>query len=77
MKIQLALERRAVADAEAESEVLRKRHREAEAESQQLRRALQDALRKREELEEEIENLRQSWLRNGIDNSRSEGAGPS
>ena len=75
MKIQLAFERRAVADAEAESEVLRKRRREA-AESQQLRRALQDALRKREELEEEIENLRQSWLRDGIDNPRSEGAGP-
>ena len=33
VKIQLALERKAVADAEAESEVLRKRHREAEAES--------------------------------------------
>ena len=48
-----------------------------EAESQQLRRVLQDALQKREELEVEIENLRQSWLKNGIDNSRSEGAGPS
>ena len=66
----------AVADAEAESEVLRKRRREAEAESQQLRRALQDTLWKRGELEEEIENLRQSWLRDGVDNSRSEGAGP-
>ena len=76
LKIQLAYEQQAVADAEAESEVLRKRHREMEAESQQLHRALQDALRKREELEGEIENLRQSWLRDGIDNSRSEGAGP-
>ena len=76
VKIQLALERQAVADAEAKSEVLRKRHREAEAESQQLRRALQDALRKREELEEAIENLRQSWLRDGVDNPRSGGAGP-
>ena len=44
VKIQLALERWAVADAEAESEVLRKRRREAEAESRQLRRALEDAL---------------------------------
>ena len=76
VKIQLALERKAVADAEAESEVLRKWHREAEAESQQLRRALQDELRKRGELEEAIENLRQSWLRDGVDNPRSEGAGP-
>ena len=33
VKIQLALERWAVTDAEAESEVLRKRRREAEAES--------------------------------------------
>ena len=60
LKIQLAYEQQAVADAEAESEVLRKRHREAEAESQRLHRALQDALQKRGELEEEIENLRQS-----------------
>ena len=76
VKIQLALERRAVANAKAESKVLRKRHREAEAESQRLRRTVQDALQKREELEGEIENLRQSWLRDGVDNSRSEGAGP-
>ena len=76
MKIQLALERKAVADAEAESEVLRKWCREAEAESRQLRQALQDTLRKREELEEAMENLRQSWLRDGGDNPRSEGAGP-
>nr|XP_010923882.1 trichoplein keratin filament-binding protein-like [Elaeis guineensis] len=36
VKIQLALERKAIADAEAESEVLRKRCREAEAESRHL-----------------------------------------
>ncbi|XP_073104026.1 uncharacterized protein [Elaeis guineensis] len=47
LKIQLAYEQRAVADTEAESEVLRKRRREAEAESQRLRRALQDALQRR------------------------------
>ena len=76
VKIQLALERRAIVDTEAESGVWRKRCREAEAESQRLRRAVQDALQKREELEGEIENLRQSWLRDGVDNSRSEGAGP-
>ena len=74
LKIQLAYEQRAITDAEAESEVLRKRHREAETESQQLRRALQDALQRRRELEEEIENLKQSWMRGGADNSRSEGA---
>ena len=33
LKIQLAYEQRAVMDMEAESEVLRKRHREVEAES--------------------------------------------
>ena len=54
LKIQLAYEQRAVTDAEAESEVLRKRHREAETESQQLHRALQDALQRRRELEEEL-----------------------
>ena len=74
MKIQLAYEQQSVTDVEAESEILRKRHREAETESQRLRRALQDALLKRRELEEEIENLRQSWMRGGADNSRSEGA---
>ncbi|XP_073107707.1 uncharacterized protein [Elaeis guineensis] len=76
VKIQLALERKAVADAEAESEVLRKRRREAEAESRHLRQTLQDTLRKKEELEEAVENLRQSWLRDGGDHPRSEGAGP-
>ena len=74
MKIQLAYEQQAITDAEAESEVLRKRRREAETESQQLRRALQDALLKKRELEEEVENLRQSWIRGEADNSRSEGA---
>ena len=53
MKIQLAYEQQAVTDVEAESEVLRKRRREVEAESQRLRRALQDALLKKGELEEE------------------------
>ena len=74
LKIQLAYEQQSVADAEAESEVLRKRRREVETESQRLRQALQDALLKRRELEEEIENLRQFWMRGGADNSRLEGA---
>ena len=76
MKIQLAYEQQSIADVEAESEVLRKRRREVETESQRLRRALQDTLRKRKELEEAMENLRQSWLRDEVDNPRSEGAGP-
>ena len=76
MKIQLALERKAVADAEAESEVLRKWHREAEAESRRLRQALQDMLQKKEELEETVGSLRQSWLGDGGDHHRLEGAGP-
>ena len=67
-------EQQAVKDAEVESEVLRKRHREAENESQRLRRALQDVLLKKRELEEEVENLRQSWIRGEADNLRSEGA---
>ena len=74
MKIQLAYEQQAVTDAEAESEVLRKSHREVETESQRLHRALQDALLKKGELEEEVENLRQSWIEGGVGNSRSEGA---
>ena len=40
LKIQLVYEQQAVKDAEAKSEVLRKRHREAENESQRLHRAL-------------------------------------
>ena len=76
VKIQLGLERKAVADAEAESEVLRKWHREAEAESRRLRQALQDVLRKTEELEETVESLRPSRLRDAGGDSRSEEAGP-
>ena len=76
VKIQLALERKAVADAEAESEVLRKWRREAEAESRRLRQALQNILQKKEELEETVESLRQSWLGDGGDHPRLEGAGP-
>ena len=60
LKIQRACEQQAVKDVEAKSEVLRKRCREAENESQRLRRALQDVLLKKRELEEEVENLRQS-----------------
>ena len=77
VSIQLALERRAVADAEAESEVLRKRHREVEAESRQLRRWLEDVLQKKEELKRDKKKLRQSWLKDGADSSKSEGEGPS
>ena len=74
LKIQLAYKQRAVTDAEVKSEVLRKRCREAETERQRLRRALQDALLKKGELEEEVKNLRQSWIEGGVGNSRSEGA---
>ena len=76
VKIQLGLERKAVADAEAESEVLLKWHREAEAESRRLRQALQDMLQKKEELEEMVETLRQSWSGDGGDHPRLEGAEP-
>ena len=76
VKIQLGLERKAIADAEAESEVLQKWHREAEAEVRRLRQVLQDVLRKKEELEETVESLRPSWLRDAGGDSRSEEAGP-
>ena len=74
MKIQLAYKQQSVTDVEAESEVLRKRHREAENERQRLHQMFQDMLLKKRELEEEVENLRQSLIRSEADNSRSEGA---
>ena len=46
------------------------------AEDRRLRQALKDMLRKKEELEETVESLRQSWLRDGGDNPRSEDARP-
>ena len=76
VKIQLGLERKAVVDAEAESEVLRKWRRDAEAESRRLRQAFQDILQKKEELEETVESLRPSWLGDGGDHPRLEGAEP-
>ena len=76
MKIQLAYEQQAVTDAEAESEVLRKRCREAENESQWLHRRYMEMLMREKELEEEVESLRHSLMRVEAESSKSEEAGP-
>ena len=77
MKIQLVYEQRTVKDAEAESEVLRKRRREVENESQQLHRRYMEMLTREKELEEEVESLRCSLMRIEVESSKSEEAGPS
>ena len=76
LKIQLVYEQQAVKDAEAESEVLRKRHREVENESQRLHRRYMEMLMREKELEEEAESLRHSLMRVEIESSMSEEAGP-
>ena len=76
MKIQLVYEQQTVKDVEAESEVLRKRHREAENESQRLHRRYVEMLMREKELEEEVESLRRSLMRIEAESSKSEEAGP-
>ena len=72
MKIQLAYEQQAVKDAEAESEVLRKRLRESKGESRRFHQIYREMLLRKKELEEEVENLRQSLIMAGIESSKSE-----
>ena len=74
MKIQLVYEQQAVKDAEAEFEVLRKRHREAKNESQRLHRRYMEMLMREKELEEEVESLRHSLMRVETESSKSEEA---
>ena len=76
MKIQLAYEQQAVTDVEAESEVLRKRHREVENESQRLHQRYMEMLMREKELEEEVESLRHSLMRIEAESSKSEEVGP-
>ena len=69
-------EQRAVKDMEAESEVLRKRHREAQNESQRLHRRYVEMLMREKELEEEVKSLKCSLTRIEAESSKSEEAGP-
>ena len=61
-----------VKDTEVESEVLRKRLRESEGESRRFHQMYRDMLLRKMELEEEVENLRQSLIRTEIESSKSE-----
>ena len=75
MKIQLVYEQQAVKDAEAESEVLRKKLREVENESQRFHRMYLEILIREKELEE-VESLRHSLMRVEAESSKSEEVGP-
>ena len=75
MKIQLVCEQQAVKDAEAKSEVLRKRYREAESESQRFHRRYMEILMRERELEAEVEHLRGSLARVEAESPRSEEVG--
>ena len=77
LKIQLVCEQQAIKDAEAESEVLRKRHREVENESQQLHRRYMEMLMREKELKGEVESLRHSLMGVEAESPRSGEAGPS
>ena len=72
LKIQLTYEQQAVKDAEAESEVLRKRLRESEGESRWFHQMYREMLLRRKELEEEVENLKQSLIMAGTESPKSE-----
>ena len=74
-KIQLVHKQQAVKDVEAESEVLRRRLRESEDEHRRFHRMFQDMLLKKNDLEEEVKNLRQSIARVETESSKSEETG--
>ena len=76
MNIQLVYEQQVVKDTEAESEVLRKRHREVENKSQRLHRRYVEMLMREKKLEEEVESLKRSLTRIEAKSSKSEEAGP-
>ena len=75
LKVQLVHEQQAVNDAEAESEVLRRRLRESEDERRRFHRMFQDMLLKKMKLEEEVKNLRQSIARVETESSKLEETG--
>ena len=75
LKVQLVHEQQAVKDAEAESEVLRRRLRESKDEHRRFHRMFQDMLLKEMELEEKVKNLRQSIAGAGTESSKSEETG--
>ena len=72
LKIQLVHEQQAVKDAEAESEVLRKRLRESEGEGRRFHQMYQEMLLRKMKLEEEVKNLKQFLIRTGTESSKSE-----
>ena len=74
LKIQLTYKQQTVKDAEAESEVLRKRLWESEGESRRFHQMYREMLLRKKELEEEVENLRQSSMMAGTESSKSEEA---
>ena len=76
MKIQLVYEQQAVKDAEAEFEVLRKKHREVESESQLFHQRYMEILMRERELEVEVRHLRDSLARVEAESPRSEEAWP-
>ena len=61
-----------VKDAKVESEVLRKRLRESEGESRQFHQMYREMLLRKKELEEEVENLKQSLMMAETESSKSE-----
>ena len=71
LKIQLAYEQQLVKDAEAESEVLRKRLRESEGESRWFHQMYWEMLLRKKELEEEVKNLKKSSMMAGTESSKS------
>ena len=62
LKIQLTYEQQAVKDAEAEFEVLRKRLQKSKDESQRFYQICREMLLRKKELEEKVENLKQSLI---------------
>ena len=74
LKIQLVYEQLTVKDAEAESEVLRKRLRESEDESWWFHQMYKKMLLRKKELEEEVKNLKQSLTMAKIESPKSEEA---
>ena len=74
LKIQLAYEQQAIKDAEVESKVLRKRLQKSESKSRRFHQIYWEMLLRKKELEEEVENLKQSLIMAGTESSKSEEA---
>ena len=57
-----------------ESEILRKRLQESEGESRRFHQMYREMLLRKMELEEEVENIKQSLIMSGIESSKLEEA---